>query len=315
MRKTIILFLALCLTFMFTADVLAREEGIAAVVNEDAISFSDLNDRMTMIIASSGLPDSEEIRQKLAQQVINSLIEEQLKLQEARSAEINVDEEEIQKGLATIAQQNQIPVDKFEAMIKGSGINIATMHRQIESQIAWTKVVQAKIRPKITVTDTDIDSRFAQLASNKGEVEYRLAEIFLPVDTPESEADTRQLAQNLVKEIKSGKAPFFKLAQQFSKAAGAAQGGDMGWVQHSQIAEELSEGAQKLTKNEVSAPIRSISGYHILHLLDQREISDETLPTREQVMSIIGTERLERLQRRYLLDLKSAAFVENRVGS
>lgn len=292
----------------------AQSEGIAAVVNADAISESDMNDRLNMVLVTSGLPNNAEVRSKLAPQVIGSLIEEQIKLQEARALEIEVPSEEIEQGFATIAQQNNIPPDKFKDVLKQSGINIDTMRRQIESQIAWSKVVQKKLRPQVIVSDNDIDAVLDRLSSNKGLTEYLLAEIFLPVDDPQAENDTRQLAQKLSSEIKKG-APFFKLAQQFSKAAGAAQGGDMGWIQQAQLPEELAQSAQQLEKDAASDPIRSLSGYHILYLRDKRQISDETMPGRDQVMTQIGLERLERLQRRYLLDLKSAAFIENRVGS
>lgn len=313
MRK-ILTIISLVFLMIAPTHVSAQQEGIAAVVNEDAITMSDLNDRMHMILLSSGLPNNPEIRQKLLPQVMGSLIEEQLKLQAGREEELSATPEEIRDGFGTIAQQNKLSIDQFQEMIKRSNVNIATMNRQIESQIIWTKVVQKKVRPQITVTDSDIDSKFEQLNASKGETEYRMAEIFLPVESPEDEADMRQLAQKMTAEIQSG-APFQKLAQQFSKSAGAAQGGDMGWMQTSQLPEEMTAVVDTLSKNQVSNPVRSATGYHILYLIDQRQITDETLPQRDQMMGIIGTERLERAQRRYLMDLKSAAFIDNRVQS
>ena len=293
----------------------AQVEGIAAVVNEDAITMSDVQDRMRLIIISSGLPNTPEIKNKLAGQIIGSLIEEQIKIQESRRLKIDVTQEEINQGFASIAQQNSVSADQFAAMLGRSGININTLHRQIESQIAWGKLVQKEVRPKVSVSDKDVDEALARLKGNLGRTEYLLSEVLLPVDQAKSENDTRQLASGLVAEIQAGKAPFAKVAQQFSKAPGAEQGGDIGWVQQGQLPEELDRALPTLTVGGISQPIRSLSGYHILHLRETRNIAQETLPSREGVYTTIGTERLERAQRRYYMDLKAASFIENRVES
>jgi peptidyl-prolyl cis-trans isomerase SurA len=317
MKKIHALLLSVLTLFIvvFANSAQAQQEGIAAVVNEDAITVSDLHDRMELIMASSGLGDSPEIRGKLAQQIIGVLIDEQLMLQEAARLEIEVTPEEIDSGFKTIAQQNNIPPEKFREMLSSSGINVATMERQIRSQIGWTKIIQQELRPKVTISDSDVDNAMQRLNAQKGTSEYLLAEIFLPVDDPKNEEDARALAEKLVNEIRNNKAPFFKVAQQFSKAAGAAQGGDLGWVQQGQLPQELEIAVKTLQKEQVSAPIRSLSGYHILYMRDARQITDDTIPSRDQIISNLGVERMERMQKRYLMDLKSAAFIENRVQS
>lgn len=292
----------------------ARSESIAAVVNEDAITLSDVNDRMALIIASSGLPNSPDVRAKLASQIMGSLVDEQIRLQEARRLDLSVSQEEINQGFATVAQQNNLSADEFRTMITRGGLNIRTMEAQIRSQIAWSKVVQTKLRPQVVVTESDIDAHLERLSNNMGKPEYLVSEIFLPLDASQDELQVRQLAQKLVQEIRSGKAPFFKIAQQFSKSAGAPQGGDMGWIAQGQLQQELDIVLPQIASGQVSDPVRSASGYHILSVREQRLVAPENLPTRDQVMGLLGTQRLERIQRRYLLDLKSAAFIENRLG-
>lgn len=114
MRRYLLIAFSLLAAFL-SAPAQAQVEGIAAVVNEDAITMSDVEDRMRLIIASSGLPNTPEIKNKLSGQVVGSLIEEQIKIQEGRRLEIDVTQDEINQGFATIAQQNNIPVDKFTA--------------------------------------------------------------------------------------------------------------------------------------------------------------------------------------------------------
>ncbi len=296
------------------AALAARSESIAVVVNEDAITVSDVNDRMALIIASSGLPNSQDIRNKLKLQIIGALVDEQIRLQEARRLDLEITQGEINKGFEAIAQQNNFGPEEFRVMITKGGLNIATMEDQIRAQIAWSKVVQAKLRPQVIISDGDIDNHLERLTANTGKPEYLLSEVFLPIENPGEEAQTRQLAQKLVQEIRSGKATFVKIAQQFSKSAGAPQGGDLGWISQGQLQQELDAVLPRIAAGQVSDAIRTASGLHILNVREQRVISPTNLPTREQVMGLLGTQRLERLQRRYLLDLKSAAFIENRLG-
>ena len=303
-----------CLIFIYSAPAeAARQESIAVVVNEDAITMSDVNDRMGLIIASAGLRNTKDTRDKLLPQIIGSLVDEQIRMQEARRLDLNVSQAEIDKGFATIAQQNNLPPDQFRTMIKKGGVSVDTMEDQIRSQIAWSKVVQARLRPQVVVSDNDIDNHLQRLANNAGKPEYLVAEIFLPIDNPKEVTQTQQLAQKLVSEIRGGKAPFSKVAQQFSKSAGAPQGGDLGWIGQGQLQKEVDAALPTIAKGQVSNPIRTTTGFHIVTVRDERIVSAETLPSREQIMGALGLQRLERLQRRYLLDLKSAAFIENRL--
>lgn len=310
----ILTLLLTCLVLVYSVDAFAaRSESIAVVVNEDAITMSDVQDRMGLIIASAGLRNTKDIRGKLMPQVIGSLVDEVVRMQEARRLDLSVSQAEIDQGFATIAQQNNMEANQFRSMIERGGVDVGTMESQIRAQVAWSKVVQAKLRPQVIVTDSDIDNHLERLVSNTGKPEYLLSEIYLPIENPKEAAQTQQLAQKLVQEIRSGEAPFFKVAQQFSKSAGAPQGGDLGWVGQGQLQQEVDAMLPRIAVGQVSDPIRTSTGFHIVNVREQRSVTPENLPTREQVMTQLGLQRLERLQHRYLLDLKSAAFIENRV--
>tara|TARA_R110001592_G_scaffold29350_7_gene106573 strand:- start:16573 stop:17475 length:903 start_codon:yes stop_codon:yes gene_type:complete len=291
----------------------AATQEIVAVVNDAVISDSDLNKRMRLIMVSSGLPNTSEIRQKLTQQVLGGLINEQLMLQEAKKFNIEINQADIDAGFAQIAQQNQVQPEQFMAMLKRSGIDVSTMIQQVTAQVAWGKVVQSRLRPRINISERDIDDALERIQSKIGTTEYLAAEIFLPVEDPKQDGQTRKLANNLVYEIKSGKASFFKLAQQFSQAAGSMNGGDKGWVNEAQLSEELLKPLESAQKNQITAPVKTLDGYHILFLRDKRALSEETVPSRQQVEYSIGNERLDKLQRRHLMDLRLASFVDIRV--
>ncbi len=309
------LFCAVALLFMAAPAPAnaAGQEGIAAIVNADAITISNVEDRLKLMIVSSGMPYNDDIRNRLRGQVLNMLVDEALQMQEARAAGISVTPEEIENGFATISRNNNMEADQFKTALSRSGIRLSTLRDQIRAQIAWGKVVQKKLRPQIDVTDRDIDERQEYLQTSLGKSQYLLAEIFLPVDAAANEAEVQALAQRLVREIMENKAPFPKVAAQFSQGASAARGGDLGWIEAGELPDPLNALVPAMQDGDVSKPARSLSGYHILLLRGKRTVTQENLPTRDQIMGVIGNERLDRMQRRHLMDLKAEAFVERRV--
>ena len=311
--RYLLLILVVLVGFAATPHARANQTGIAVVVNEDAISMGDLADRYRLILASSRLPDGPKTRERITPQIISALVEEQLKIQEAVRNDIKVSQSEINNGFATIAQQNGLKPEEFRKALLQSGINVSTMERQIRAQISWSKVVAKRLRPKVNISESDIDTVLKRLHNSVGLSEYLASEIYLPIENPKEEAQVRDLAINLANDMQAGRAPFFRVAQQFSKAPGAPQGGDLGWVQEGQLARELDSVLVRMEPEQISSPIRSLGGYHILLLRQKRTISEDTIPERKQISSGLGMQRLDRLQQRLLLDLKSSAFIENRL--
>lgn len=291
----------------------ARTETIAVVVNSDAISGTDVDERLRLMMVSSGIPDSKETRERLLPQVVNVLIEEQLMLQEAKRLEIQVTPEEVQKGFGKLAEQNGMEAAQFREVVRRSGVPVRAMDRQIMAQIAWGRVVQQRLRPTISVNDLEVDSMIERLRRNIGKDEYLLGEIFLPVDNPAEAAQTSQLASKLTRELLQGKVPFPRVAAQFSQSASSKRGGDMGWVEADQLPVELEEVLAGMNEGDLSEPIKTLAGYYIVTLRKKRSITEDSIPSRDEVFYRMGTERLERAQRSHLLNLKSSAFVERRV--
>ena len=307
------LFVSLCLMSPLPPVAQAGTSfGIAATVNKDAISKSDLNDRMRLIFASSGIKNTKQNSAKLRPQALNSLIEEQLKLQEAARQNLTVSQEEIDNGFAALAGQNKLNTEQFSAVLKQQGIPKSTLLSQVKSQIAWTKVIGSILRPQIDVSENDVNAKMQRVKESMGKAEYLTSEIFLPVNTNEEEEKTKQLAQKLIEEIKAGRATFDTIAAQFSKSSGAAENGSLGWVQDGQLPKELDLVVSSLSEGQISPPVRGLSGFHILTVTQRRAVSGATIPTQDEILNSIGLERLERLQQRYLSDIKSAAFIDHR---
>lgn len=290
----------------------AESFGIAATVNKDAISESDVYDRSKLLLASAGMQNTKANHNKVRMQAVDSLIEEQIKLQEAKRQNISITDEEVVSGFETIAAQNKLNGDQFSQVLKQQGIPKSTLLFQIKAQIAWTKVIQSVLRPRIDVSENDVNAKMERIKDNIGGVEYQVSEIFFPVSSEGEDENVRQEAQQIVQDIKFNGATFEKQAAQYSKAPSASSGGDMGWVQEGQLAKEIDLVLRNLGEGQISSPIRTSKGYHILTVRQKRASSGETLPSQDDVLSSIGLERLDRLQQRYLADLKSAAFIDRR---
>ncbi len=290
----------------------AQSLGIAAVVNEDAISMVDVFDRMKLVMISSGIPNTPEAREKVMPQVINGLIEEQIKLQEAKRNELEVTEEDLNQGFDTLAGQNNMKREQFFDVMKKAGIPKRTVEHQIRAQIAWTKVIQTLLRPRVDVSETDVNARIARLKSQLGRTEYNVSQIFLPVAAGDKESDVNMLAQKLLQELKKG-APFPAVAAQFSKAPGAQQGGALGWIQDGDLPPDLNKIMTAMADASLSDAIRTQDGYHILWLRAKRTLTEDKIPSRDDLTNSIGLERLDREQQRHLSDLKTSAFIERRV--
>ncbi len=312
--KFIRIFVAVAmLSVVISSSSFAGQESIVAVVNQGVVTASDLNARLNLIASSTGLQPSKELNDKLRPQVLDMLVEEQIKMQEAQRLNISVESTEIDSGFEMIAKQNNIPVDVFKKALTQHGVRLSTLRSQIEAQLAWTKVVQKRVRPRVEVSDADIESEIEQLRANIGKNQYRLAEIFLPVADGTKSSDVKALARKLSDQLAQTPEAFQKVARQFSQSAGAEQGGMIGWVFGGQVSKEVETVLPSLTVGKVSSPVETPAGFYILLAVDKRQISEETLPSHDDVMQRIGTQRLDRAQRRYMMDLFSASFIEKRI--
>ncbi len=294
------------------AAALAHPYSIAVVVNDEAVTEADVWERLKLMLVSSGLSEKDDIAKDMRPQVLSMLIDETLKLQEAKNLGLDVSEDDVKQGFEQLAKQNNMSAEEFTALLKKQNIPVSTLHDQIRAQIAWSKVVQERIRPQIRVTDADVEMRFERLRRHVGKTEYELYEIFLPVDTPKQDPEAKQLANRLVDQIRRGEAPFTQVAHQFSQSAAAANGGRVGWIAEGSLDPEIDEALRQMKTGELSAPVRDSTGYHVLYLRNKRTLTEETLPEEQAVRNEIGMERMERMARRYLLDLKADAYIDRR---
>jgi peptidyl-prolyl cis-trans isomerase SurA len=245
------------------------ETRIAAVVNDEVISVADVTSRMKMVMLSSNLPDTPETRQRIAGQVLRTIVDEKLQMQEAKRQNITATDDEIKKAVAQLAKQNNMPPEQLEQILKANGIERSALIDQLTASIVWTKLVRRLVSQTNVVSDEEIDYALKRAEETVNEPQSRVAEIFLAVDNPQQEDEVKRLAERLTEQMKQG-ARFSAIAQQFSQSATAAVGGDIGWVRPDQLSPELGKTVAQMKPGELSPPIRTAAGYYLLLVLDRR---------------------------------------------
>jgi peptidyl-prolyl cis-trans isomerase SurA len=264
--------LLFCLMLVSFSAHAQRSDSIAAVVNDDIITFTDVYDRIDMVIKSSGMPNNKEFKERLLPQVLTGLITESVQIQEAQRLGLQTSSEEIEEGFAKIAEQNNLNLDQFKTILRRQNVRPSTIERQVLAQLAWGKVIQREIRPRVVLGDDDIESEMERLKSKEGQTEYSLAEIVLPIDGEGGDEKTLKVAKDLTRQLSRDIQKFPVAARQFSQSASAANGGIIGWVTADQLSPALADVIENLETRKISEPVKTEDGYVLLFIREKRLI-------------------------------------------
>ena len=257
-------------------------QRIAAVVNDTVISGYDLDQRLGLVVATAGVPPTSENIERIRPQILRALIDEALQIQEARDNNIEISEEQIDEAIARLAQGNGMSMEQIESFLENVNVSIATLRSQVYAELAWNELVQSRFGPRVTVTDSEIDTVLERIINQSDRASYLVSEVLIPVGNPEDDAEARETAQELVGQIRAG-GDIRAIASQFSQAPTAATGGDAGWVLDGQLDTQLNNVLRGMQIGQVSDPVRTPSGYHILQLRDRRLSRDEKDPMDAEV--------------------------------
>lgn len=267
----IVMTVAIGIAATHTAGQAQESLRIVAVVNDEPISAHDLAQRIELLLVTSNIPRTPENRRRIVGHVLTLLIEERLKLQEARRLNVSVSRSELDAALKQIASQVGVPLDDLPTILEREGVGLQALIDQVEAELAWIKAVQARARGRVAIDDEEIDAYLDRLARDAGKTEYRVAEIFLPVDDPSKQQEVQELAHRLIRQLSEG-ASFRALARNFSQGASAAIGGDLGWLRLDQFDPELQPVIPQLATGQAFGPVRTALGFHIIYMIDQRVI-------------------------------------------
>ena len=266
MKKFVIILTALLIS---SSICLAEKFSIVALVNDQIISFLDLESRMKLIFGTSNIPYNNDTVNHFRPQIMHQLIDDVLKIEEAKKLGITISEEEIEDAITTVEKNNNMNKGDLLKIVASFGISPETLKLQMKSEVAWLKIARRNIMPNIQVSNEEVNDFLSKKKANVGKPEMLVSEIFLPVDEPQNEEEVLNNAKQIIGYVASG-VDFGAIAKQFSQSPTAGNGGDLGWVYEGQLTKELDEVINKMTPPSISPPIKTRYGYYILLLRDKR---------------------------------------------
>ena len=309
--RMIRLLLALILSAALPAS--ARDiEGIAVVVNDEVISLYDVDQRVDLFFATSGIKKSPEMTERMRVQVLRALVDEKLKLQEANRVEIEIEQTEIEERMELLADQDSMTLDGIKDFLKKSAIEEDTLKAQIRAELAWNQFVRRSFGGRIKVGDREIDEQYDKAVKAVNQTRYLVSEILLNLDNFSTEEQVRQISDEIVKQLQSGVA-FPAVARQFSIAPTASQGGQLGWISADQLDPRLSQMVQRMQPGQISSPIPTTSGVYILALVDKRAGGNNPAKNKFDVLtasfpSSVKTKRIDE----FVEDFKTCRRAQNK---
>ena len=277
----------LCILNLCTHVVPAHAQGpvkaraadfIVAVVNSEPITNNEVQS-FKLRLEKQAAPGSAIPNAKvLAQQALEQLILEKAQLQQARENGIRIDEAEVDLAEANIARQNQVSKEELRKRVAADGLSTAAFREQLRNQLIINRLREREVDNRARISDTDVE-QFIQSKQTGGAAEampidLNLAMILIAVPEDASDKQVAELqtkAQQISERAKSGE-NFASLAAAVSQAADkGANGGEMGLRPADRYPTLFVESVQKLGKGDISAPVKSGAGFHILKVLEKKQ--------------------------------------------
>ncbi|MGD8783326.1 MAG: peptidylprolyl isomerase [Thioalkalispiraceae bacterium] len=266
-------------------------DHIVAVVNKDVITAVELQDKLSEITRqlrakNTRLPPESVLRK----QVLERMIINQIQLQRAFRSGIRVSDEQLNQIIGQIAANNGLDLIRFRQELESQGYNFASFREQIRSDLIINQLRKREVENKVFVTEQEVR---AELASRENDLgannEYHLGHILIAVPEsarPEQIEQARRKAQGIVGQLRLG-SDFSQTAISVSAGQRALQGGDLGWMKQGQIPTIATDIVRALTIGEISEPIRSSSGFHILKLFDKRTSQEQHIVEQTRARHIL----------------------------
>ena len=279
-------------------------DRIVAIVNKDIITMSEVeaeveDERKRLRARYSG----EELTRRLAQKendALNALIERKIQLQEAKAKGIKVTDEELNQAL------QQVSVEKTGTPFAGS-----VLKKQVHDRLILEKLWTYEVRRTVMVTDSEITQYYQDHVEEfMVPPTYRLRQILFLLKPGEDEREKRSRADMVYLALGTN-GNFAELAMKYSDGLEAAAGGGLGEVRKDELLTPIAEALATMQPGQISSPIKTTLGYHIIAL-------DEVTPPKardlteveNEIKTFLYKKRSEETFEHWLTELKKKAFIE-----
>jgi peptidyl-prolyl cis-trans isomerase SurA len=262
-------------------DKVVSVDRVIAVINDEAITQHDLDDAKRVVL--------EQLKQQkvdppprdvLDKQVLERMLTERSLLQFAKENGVKVDDTQVERAIARVAQENKLSPEEFRKVLAKENIAYPKYREDIRNELAVQRIREREVDSKVTVSDAEVDQYLASIKSQAGgDAEYNLAHILVivPEQASADQIETKKRrAEEALRALRSG-ADFGQVAAAFSEATDALKGGNLGWRSGARLPTVFADEVRKMKVGEISNITRSSAGFHIVKLLDKRTHNDSTV--------------------------------------
>src|SRR6202521_2414838 len=259
-----------------TRDISAHGEmldRIAAIVNDGLVLKSELDVQMSSVQKrlqeqKVELPSQSVLRQ----QVLDRLILQEIQAQRAKRVGLTVSDEQLNGALQEIAQRNKIPFDQLPTALEAQGVDYKQYRESMREELTLSTLRQRDVIAHINVTPRELDQYLTRQQTSAANDEFNVSHILLSLPaaaTPQLLEEITHKAQDVAARAAKGE-DFGQLAIANSNSQTALDGGQLGWRKGTQLPEFILDLVTKMKPGEVSAPVRTPSGFHIVKLNERR---------------------------------------------
>ncbi len=329
-RQVFILILCLIFPLLFTGIAVGKViDRVVAVVNNDVILLSDLEDAiqpyLKKITEKATAESRQEEIQRAKESMLDTLIEKDLIAQKAKKARIRVTDEDYKHAYELLAKRSGLTKEQFAAQIRASGLTQSEYKKNLKYQILQEKVINHDVRSKVVITETMIkeyyDAHRKEYTQTKDG--YALLQIgFSWGDSSESQKsapnmyadkiDAKRRAEEVRKLAEDGQ-DFRELAKKYSTLPSASEGGDIGVLQKDDMASDMRDAIVSLKPGQISKIIETPAGFQFFKLLASKDGVDPKSSyesAKEGIREILYGQQLKKEFDVWVKDLKEQAYIK-----
>jgi parvulin-like peptidyl-prolyl isomerase len=295
-------------------------DKIVAVVNDEIITLTEFNTAFEPYLKNiednyKG-KDKEAIINQAKESFLKRLVDNLLIEQEAKKAGMGIviKDEEVMDVIRDMMAKKKSNMEDFKKNLAREGTSLESLKKDIRSQMMRIRLLRREIKSKVIVSDEEIGEYYNKNRQDyEGKETVRLKQIFLAIPAKadkKTKAKIKEEAGQLRKRVLAGES-FELLAVKYSQGPGAAQGGDIGFIEKGTIIAAVESVAFNLPMEQVSEVIESGIGFHIIKVVDKKGAGLKPIAAvREEIKTKIEDEKLEKKYEEWITSIRKKSFIE-----
>jgi len=297
-------------------------DRVAAVVNSDIITLSELQKRTAPEVArfaqeSSG-PERAQKQSVAMKKALDAMIDEKLVDAELRELKVSIGDKEVDAAIEEVKKSYNLTDEQLREAVAREGVTLSDYREQMRKQIGRYKLINEKVRKNVKVSEADVKSEYDRMTRSEGqdyEVHIRHILVAIPRTATQAQVDeARRKAAAIATEARQPGVDFAELAKKRSEGSSSSDGGDLGFFKRGTMVPEFEKVAFALKTGEVSDPVRTQFGWHVLKLEEIQKLGVKPLAeVRPEIEERLRRQQAERLTTQYMETLRNAAVVEKKM--